>query len=140
MTTAAVVYRSRSGRTRRYAEEIGGYLRTRGVATTVASIGDCEMSSLATVDLLMLGCWTNGLFVVLQHPDRPWIDFAHDLPPIRGRVGLFTTYQLATGGMFARMRDELRGRAPEPVLELRSRSARLSGGDRAALDRFAGPA
>ena len=140
MTTAAVIYRSRSGRTRRYAEEIGGYLRTQGVETTVASIGDCEMGSLATVDLLLLGCWTNGLFVVLQHPDRPWVDFARDLPPIRGRVGLFTTYQLATGSMFGRMRDELRGRAPEPVLELKSRSARLSAGDRAALDRFAGPA
>ena len=133
---AAVVYRSRSGRTRQYAEAIGAHLRSRGVETSVSSIGDCDMAALADVDLLLLGSWTNGLFVVMQHPDRPWVDFAHDLPPIRGRVGLFTTYQLATGSMFRRMRDELRGRTSDPVLELKSRDGRLSDQGRAALDRF----
>ncbi len=133
---AAVVYRSRSGRTRQYAEAIGAHLRSRGVETTVSSIGDCDMAALAGVDLLLLGAWTNGLLVVMQHPDRPWVDFAHDLPQIRGRVGLFTTYQLATGSMFRRMRDELRGRTPEPVLELKSRDGRLSDQARAALDGF----
>ena len=136
MSRAAVVYRSRSGRTRQYAEAIGTHLRSRGVETSVSSIGDCDMAALADVDLLLLGCWTNGLFVVMQHPDRPWVDFARDLPPIRGRVGLFTTYQLATGSMFPRMRDELRGRTPEPVLELKSRDGRLSDRARAALDGF----
>jgi flavodoxin len=133
---AAVVYRSRSGRTRQYAEAIGAHLRSRGVETSVSSIGDCDMAALADVDLLLLGAWTNGLFVVMQHPDRPWVDFAHDLPPIRARVGLFTTYQLATGSMFSRMRDGLRGRTPKPVLELKSRDGRLSDRGRAALDEF----
>ena len=133
---AAVVYRSRSGRTRQYAEVIGAHLGSRGVETSVSSIGDCDMAALADVDLLLLGCWTNGLFVVMQHPDRPWVDFVHDLPPIHGRVGLFTTYQLATGSMFSRMRDELRGRAREPELELKSRDGQLSDGARAKLDGF----
>ena len=96
MTTAAIVYRSHTGTTRRFAEEIGAHLRTRGVEAQVSSIGDCDMSQLANVDYLLLGCWTNGLFVVLQHPDEPWLAFARDLPPIaRARVGLFTTYKLA---------------------------------------------
>jgi flavodoxin I len=131
-----VVYRSRTGRTRQFAEEIGTHLRTRGVDATVSSIGDCDMATLADVDLLLLGCWTNGLFVIMQHPDRPWIDFARDLPRVRGRVGLFTTYQLATGSMFGSMRAELRGRTPDPSLELKSRDGRLSEHARAALDRF----
>ena len=136
MTTAAVIYRSRTGKTRRYAEEIGAHLQAGGVHATVASIGDCDMAALADVDLLLLGCWTNGLLVAMQHPDQPWVAFARDLPPIRARVGLFTTYRLATGSMFGRMKAELRGRTPEPEVELKSRDGRLSAGDRAALDRF----
>jgi hypothetical protein len=137
MTTAAVIYRSRTGKTRRYAEEIGAHLRARGIDATVASIGDCDMAALADVDLLLLGCWTNGLLVIAQHPDQPWVAFARDLPRVRGRVGLFTTYLLATGSMFGRMKAELRSRTPEPALELKSRDGRLSAGDHAALDRFA---
>ena len=137
MTTAAVIYRSRSGTTRRYAEEIGEHLRARGLRVTVASIGDCDVRSLADADVVLLGCWTNGLFVVGQHPDQPWVAFARDLPAVGGRVGLFTTYQLATGSMFARMRAELRGKTQDPAVELKSRSGRLSEADRAAFDRLA---
>ncbi len=136
MTTAAVVYRSRTGTTRRFAEEIAAHLRGRGVDVRVASVGDVDLGALADVDLLLLGSWTNGLFVVLQHPDGPWVSFARALPRVRGRVALFTTYRLATGSMFARMRDELRGRTPDPTLELASRDGRLSGRGRQALDRF----
>jgi sulfite reductase alpha subunit-like flavoprotein len=135
--TAAVVYRSHTGRTRQYAEEIAAYLGSRGVDTRVSSIGDCDLAELANVDYLLLGCWTNGLFVVLQHPDAPFEAFARDLPRItRARVGLFTTYQLLTGSMFGKMRKALAGKVPAPSLELKSRNSRLSDRDRQALDRF----
>ncbi len=137
MSTAVVIYRSRSGTTRRYGEEIGAHLRSRGLETRVVSIGECDLERLREADLVLLGCWTNGLMVVLQHPDQPWLDFARDLPPIPGaRVGLFTTYKLATGSMFSRMRAALAGKAGPIGLELKSRSGGLSDGDRRALDRF----
>jgi hypothetical protein len=136
---AAVVYRSRTGTTRRLAEEIGAYLRSRNVAATVVSVGECDLQALDAVDYLLLGCWTNGLFVVLQHPDGPWSAFARDLPRLtHPRVGLFTTYRLLTGSMFGRMRQELVDKTPEPALELKSRDGRLSAADRQALDRFIG--
>jgi hypothetical protein len=135
--TAAVVYRSHTGRTRRYGEEIAAYLGSRDIATSVSSIGDCDLAELANVDYLLLGCWTNGLFVVLQHPDAPFEAFARDLPRItRAQVGLFTTYLLVTGSMFGRMRAVLSGKVPVPGLELKSRRGRLSDRDRQALDRF----
>ena len=103
----------------------------------MSSVGECDVARLATVDYLLTGCWTNGFFVVLQHPDEPWLAFVRDLPSItHARVGLFTTYQLLTGSMFARMRTALAGKAPAPSLELKSRSSRLSDGDREALGRF----
>ncbi len=139
MKRAAVVYRSRSGVTRRYAEAIGELLRARGVETRVESVGDCDPAALATVDYLLLGCWTNGLFVILQHPDEPWLAFARAMPTASGpRVGLFTTYRLATGTMFAKMREALAGRIPAPTVELKSRDGRLSEANRRALDAFIG--
>ena len=137
MPTAAVVYRSATGTTRRLAEEIGAHLESRGIATTVQSVGDADPASLASVDLVLLGCWTSGLFVVAQHPDEPWMAFARELPDLgHARVGLFTTYKLATGSMFAKMRAAVGSRATRIDLELKSRDGHLSDAGRLALDRF----
>ncbi len=138
MRTAAIVYRSRTGTTRRFAEEIGAHLRTRGMQVVVASVGDADPAALAEADVVLLGCWTNGLFVVLQHPDQPWIDFVRAIPELRGpRVGLFATYRLLTGSMFGKMRAELSGRTGPIELELKSRDGNLSEDQRRALDRIA---
>lgn len=137
MRSAAIVYRSRTGTTRRLAEEIGDHLRARGIPSVVTSVGEADPAELATADFVLLGCWTNGLFVVRQHPDQPWIDFVREIPALDGpRVGLFTTYRLLTGSMFGKMRRELAGKAGEISLELKSRNGRLSDEHRRALDRF----
>jgi flavodoxin len=137
--TALIVYRSRSGTTRRLAEEIGAFVAERGITPTVVSVGDCDVKRVNEADYILLGCWTNGLFVVLQHPDQPWIDFARDLPAISSApVGLFTTYKLATGSMFGQMRKHLAGKAPAVGLELKSRSGHLSEQNKRDLERFLG--
>lgn len=139
MARAIVVYRSHSGVTRRYGEEIAAFLRGRGVAAEVVSVGECDMTTLGDADYLLLGCWTSGLFVVNQHPDEPWLAFVRDMPALsaaRPRVALFTTYQLRTGSQFPRMRAALAGKTAPPRLELKSRNGRLSRMDEEALDRF----
>jgi hypothetical protein len=141
MPTAAVVYRSATGTTRRLAEEIGAYLESRGVTATVRSVGEYDPASLAAADYVLLGCWTSGLFVVAQHPDEPWLAFARDVPVLgHARVGLFTTYKLVTGSMFPKMRTALAGKADRIDLELKSRNGHLSDSGRLALDRFLGTA
>jgi flavodoxin len=141
MPTAAIVYRSATGTTRRLAEEIGAHLESKGVTTTVRSVGDCDPASLADADLVLLGCWTSGLLIVAQHPDEPWMAFVRDLPALGpARVGLFTTYKLATGSMFARMRAALGAKAGSIDLELKSRNGRLSDAGRQVLDRWLGTA
>lgn len=142
MTTALVVYRSHTGVTRRYGEAIAAHLQNRGVAARVVSVGECDMASLAGMDMLFLGCWTSGLFVVGQHPDGPWLSFVRDMPALAGsgsggpRVALFTTYKLVAGSQFPRMWAALRGKTRPPELELKSRSGRLSPADEDAIDRF----
>jgi flavodoxin len=139
MTTAAIVYRSATGTTRGLAEEIGAYLESRGIDVSVQSVGECDPASLANADFVLLGAWTNGYFVVGQHPDEPWLAFVRDMPNLgRARVGLFTTYKLVTGSMFSRMRTALGSKVGRVDLELKSRSRHLPSDGRAALDRFIG--
>lgn len=139
MSTAVVVYRSATGTTRGLAEEVGAHLRSRGFDTTVQSVGEADPASLAGADVVLLGCWTSGLFVIAQHPDEPWMAFVRELPILGdARIGLFTTYKLATGSMFARMRAALAGKATRIDLELKSRDGHLSDAGREALDRFIG--
>lgn len=139
MKKAIVVYRSHSGVTRRYGEEIAAYLNSKGVAARAVSVGDCDMSTLAGADYLLLGCWTSGLFVVGQHPDEPWLAFVRAMPRLTEpgpKVALFTTYKLLAGSQFARMRAALAGKTARPELELKSRNGRLSPKDDEALELF----
>jgi flavodoxin len=142
MKKAVVVYRSHSGMTRRYGEAIAAFLGTKGVDAQVASVGECDMATLAGVDYLFLGCWTSGLFVVHQHPDEPWLAFVRDMPALptapdaRPKVALFTTYKLRTGSQFPKMRAALAGKTAEPQLQLQSRGGALSTSDEQALERF----
>jgi flavodoxin len=134
---ATVVYRSHTGTTRRYGEAIAEHLRTLGVDAVASSIADCDPATLAGTDLALLGCWTNGWFVLHQHPDAPWSGWARDLPPLGGaKVVLFTTYKLVTGSMFARMRAELGHAGADVRLELKSRDGTLADGDRRELERL----
>ena len=143
MARAVVVYRSRTGVTRRYAEEISSLLRTKGVMTQLVSVGECDMATLAGADFLLLGCPTSGLFVIGQHPDEPWLAFVRDMPDLppessarHAKVALFTTYKLRTGSQFARMRAALAGKAAAPQIQLQSRTGRLCASDEQALERF----
>ena len=145
MSRALIVYRSHTGVTRRYGEQIAEHLQSRGVDATVVSVGECDLSTVGDADYLFLGCWTSGLFVIRQHPDGPWLSFVRAMPAVgrtasdgtaRPKVALFTTYQLRTGSQFPRMRSALQGKTPAPALELKSRDGSLSDQDRRALNDF----
>ena len=135
MKTAAIIVNSKTGITRQYAEEISGYLKSKGLDARVTSIQAYSEDTLTGVDYVLFGSWTNGLMVILQHPDREWVNFAAQLPSKpEVKVALFTTYKYLTGSMFRNMYKKLEGRCPTPSLELKSRSGSLSEEDRQALD------
>lgn len=137
MPTAAIVYCSATWTTAGLGEDIERRLNERGMETRIAAIGEIDPASLADVDYLFLGCWTHGWFVVNQHPEQAWVDWTRELPRLdKPRVALFTTYKLATGSMFARMRRALRDKAPRIDLELKARGRELTDEGRRALDAF----
>ena len=135
MKTAVILYHSKTGTTKQYAEEISKYLKSKGLDTQVISIQAYSQDMLNNVDYVFFGCWTNGLMVMLQHPDKEWKDFAAKLPSMPGvKVGLFTTYKILTGSMFKNMFKQLKGKFAAPSLELKSRNGFLSAQDKEKLD------
>ena len=138
MARALIVHHSKLGKTRRFAEAIGGHLASLGVEPTVVSIKAFRPEMLDAIDLVLLGAWTHGLMIVGQHPDEEWREFARALPPLgQRRVGLFTTYLIATGSMFWMMKRHLAGKADRIELRLKSRSGKLSDASAQRLERFA---
>ena len=137
MKTAVIVYHSKTGTTKKYAEEISDYLKSKGLDTQVTSIQVYSQDMLNNVDYVLFGCWTNGLMVILQHPEKEWVDFAAKLPPMPDvKVALFTTYKILTGSMFRNMYKQLKGKLATPSLELKSRNGSLSEKDKQALENF----
>jgi len=110
MKRVAIIVNSKTGITQRYAEEIGGYLASKGLDTRVTTIQAYTEDALSDVDTVLFGSWTNGLMVILQHPDREWVKFAAKLPSKPDvKVALFTTYKILTGSMFRSMYKRLKG-------------------------------
>ena len=135
MKKAAIIVNSKTGTTRQYAEEISTYLKSRGLDTQVSSIQAYSEDMLNNVDFVLFGCWTNGLMMILQHPDKEWVNFAAKLPSNPDmKVALFTTYKILTGSMFRNMYKQLKGKYATPSLELKSRNGSLSEKDKQALE------
>lgn len=133
---ALIIHHSKTGRTSWYAHAIATHLSTCNVEAQVTSIRDFKPAMLDGVQHVLLGCWTHGLMVVLQHPEQEWVDFARALPSLEDRkVALFTTYLILTGSMFRTMRKHLKG-VPESALTLQSRSIELSAADKKRLEQF----
>jgi flavodoxin len=135
MKTAVIVYNSKTGTTKKYAEEIASYLESKGISIKIFSIQAFQENLLNNADYVFLGCWTSGLMFILQHPEKEWADFASKLPSMPDvKVALFTTYKILTGSMFRKMYKQLKGKFTTPSLELKSRNGSLSEEDKQALD------
>jgi flavodoxin len=127
MKKAVIIYQSKTGITKKYAAEIGQFLAEKGVNATILPVAEYKDGLTDDADMVFLGCWTAGLMLFLQHPEKTWNDFAHNLPELKGKKAvLFTTYKLATGSMFKNMRKHLGDKGTDLSLELKSRNGKLS--------------
>ncbi len=134
MKQAVIIYQSKTGITKKYAEEIGQFLSEKGVKTSILPVSDYKVGVTDQADLVFMGCWTAGLMLFLQHPEKTWTDFAGKLPALKGKkTVLFTTYKLATGSMFKNMRKHLGDKGTDLSLELKSRNGKLTSENKQVL-------
>jgi hypothetical protein len=111
---AVVIYESLTGRTRRAAELIRAELDTAGVSTTVCPVTAVDYQALSAADLVVVGSWTDGIFVVGQRPGRA--GRLRRLPALGGKQAVvFCTYALDPGHTLDKMATIVAGRGADVV-------------------------
>ena len=102
----AVVYASRTGNTRRAAELIGTAVEERGHSVTIQSVDDLDYKALADADLIVLGTWVSGHFVIGQKPGDA--RRLAKVPKLTGKpVAIFLTYALNPGSALGKLEQAL---------------------------------
>lgn len=102
----AVVYASRTGNTRRAAELIGTAIAERGHSVSVHSVDDLDYKVLADADLVVLGTWVSGHFVIGQKPGDA--RRLAKVPKLTGKpVAIFLTYAINPGSALGKLEKAL---------------------------------
>ena len=120
----AIVYDSKTGTTAKAAESMGRALEEQGHQCTVQSVADADPAQVSQADLICVGSWTKGLYVIFQHATRESLRFIRQLGDLSGKLGVvFCTYKLATGKLLPRMAQALEVKGAEVVGQFQYRGA-----------------
>ncbi len=93
----AIVYETHTGTTSAAAQKMADVVRAAGHECTVASISHADAKAAARADAIVLGAWTKGYFIIMQHPSEGMMSFLEGLTINHKPVAVFTTYKLAIG-------------------------------------------
>ncbi len=94
---AAILYTSLTGNTRKAGELIAANLQQEGWGiTTVTPMKQLELAAIQDADMVIIGTWVHGLFVVGQ---APWgLGAIGALPSIKGKLAAtYCTFALNPG-------------------------------------------
>jgi hypothetical protein len=77
---------------------------------------------VSEADLICIGSWVKGLFIILQHPTEGSMHFIERLGGLAGKKAVvFCTYKLAIGSTLSRMSKALEGKGAQVVGEFKYR-------------------
>ena len=94
---AAILFESLTGNTRKAGELIAGNLQQEGWGITdVSSLKELNLAAIQDADVVIVGTWVHGLFVVGQ---QPWgLGSISHLPAMRGKLAAtYCTFALNPG-------------------------------------------
>ena len=124
---AVVIFESLTGNTRRLSHLLGDELRARGIATTVCPIMGIDLQALSEADLVFVGSWTDGLFIVGQRPGRA--ARIQTMPSLAGKqVVVFCTYAINSGKVLEKIGELVRFRGGDVLGGLAIRRDDLEAG------------
>lgn len=124
---AVVIYESLTGNTKKTAEFIGGGLQAAGWTATVCPVSNVDFAALRDADVVVVGSWTDGVFVVGQRPGR--LGRIRKLPAMKGKKAIvFVTYALHAGKVLDKMTAEVEALGAEVVGGMIIRRDDLAGG------------
>lgn len=133
---AVVIYESLTGNTRRAAEVIGDELVRSGIETAVCQITDIDYQALSSAELVVVGSWVDGLFVVGQRPGRAG-RMGSLLPAMAGkRAAVYCTFALNPGRTLQKLTALVEAKGAEVVGGMAIRRDDLEAGARDLVDRL----
>lgn len=132
-----IIYDSMTGTTAKAAQAMGTILQQQGHTCQVESLSQVNPAQLSEADLICIGSWVKGLFIIRQHPTEGIMRFIEQSENLAGKdVLLFCTYKLAVGSTLEQMARALESkganvvgkfkyRGPEPDSKFTSFAASL---------------
>ena len=124
----AIVYDSQTGTTAKAAEAMGKMFGEGGHECQVLSLSKADPAAVAEADLICLGSWTKGLFIIRQHPTAGIMRFIERLGDVSGKeTAVFCTYKIAIGSTLRQMAQALEGNGAEVVGQFKFRGAEPDG-------------
>jgi len=103
-----IVYDSQTGTTAAAADAMCKKVEALGHQCRVQSVQQADPAEVSQADLICVGTWVKGLFIILQHPTDGTMQFIDQLDDLTGkRVVVFCTYKLAIGSTLRQMAQAL---------------------------------
>jgi len=104
----AIVYDSSTGTTAKAAETMGKTMEAHGHRCQVQSVAQADPADVSEADLICVGSWVKGLFIIRQHPTEGTMQFIEQLGDLSGKNAIvFCTYKLAAGSTLRQMAQAL---------------------------------
>ena len=118
----AIVYDSSTGTTAKAAQRMGKTLEAHGHQCRVQSISVADPAHVSEADLICIGSWVKGLFIIRQHPTEGTMRFIEQLGNLEGKqTVVFCTYKLAVGSTLRQMAQALEGKGAKVVGQFKYR-------------------
>ncbi len=134
---AIVIHESLTGNTERAAHHIVDELRAADVTAIACPTTDVDYQALAEADLVIVGSWTDGLFLFGQKPGRS--ARIANLPYLSGkRAAVYCTYAIETGRTLEKLEDIVRSRGADVIGGMAIRRNRLAEGSAEFVGRLLG--
>lgn len=118
----AIVYDSSTGTTASAAKAMASLFEKAGHECHVQSVFQADPLEVSQADLICIGSWVKGIFVILQHPTEETMHFIDRLGDLTGKKALvFCTYKLAVGPTLKRMAQGLEQKGAQVVAQFKYR-------------------
>ena len=134
---AIVIFESLTGNTKKAAGFIVDELIANGVSAVACPTTDVDYQSLANADLVIVGSWTDGLFLFGQKPASA--GRLSQIPFLAGKqAAVFCTYALETGKTLEKLEAIISARGAEVVGGMAIRRNKLQEGSAEFVSRLLG--
>ena len=134
---AIVIYESLTGNTKKAAEHIVDEFIANGVSAVACPTTDVDYQALANADLVIVGSWTDGLFLFGQKPANA--GRLSQIPFLAGKqAAVFCTYALETGKTLEKLEAIISDRGAEVVGGMAIRRNKLQEGSAEFVARLLG--